>query len=365
MNNDVYDWCIVGAGPAGSTVARLLSSYGRVLLLDRRRLDLDFDFSMTGKCCGGLLAPDAQCALAQFGLALPEKTLGGAQLFAVRALDIKYGIERFYQRFYLNLDREAFDRWLAELAVKAGATSCFGAEWLAFENGVLRYRCDGEYRSAQCRYLIAADGASSTVRRKSISGKNKFTGCNNVYVSIQEEYPYDGNSPFFSAFFDSELTDFYGWSIPKKDTVLMGAAFAPGADSIRKFEVLKQRLETRGLKFGNPLRRAGSMLLRPCRTSDIWLGEDNVFAIGEAAGWISPSSAEGFSYAFHSARLLAELFAHNPLPTLQDYRRKSESLFLNLRLKILKSPFMYYPPLRNFIMRTGITAIETENLIGF
>ena len=53
----MYDVAIIGAGPAGATLARLLSPRLRVLLADRRRLDGPFTEGSLSKPCGGLLAP--------------------------------------------------------------------------------------------------------------------------------------------------------------------------------------------------------------------------------------------------------------------------------------------------------------------
>jgi geranylgeranyl diphosphate/geranylgeranyl-bacteriochlorophyllide a reductase len=112
----VYDVVIVGAGPAGSTLARLLAPRLRVLLVEKRRL-LDWRTqSSPEKPCGGLLAPDAQAALAELGLGVPREILVGPQLFAVRAVDATSGLERHYPRSYLNVERGRFDAWLLSLA---------------------------------------------------------------------------------------------------------------------------------------------------------------------------------------------------------------------------------------------------------
>jgi len=63
----MYDVAIIGAGPAGATLARLIGRQYRVLLVEKRRLDGPQTFSL-GKCCGGLLAPDAQAMLSRLGL---------------------------------------------------------------------------------------------------------------------------------------------------------------------------------------------------------------------------------------------------------------------------------------------------------
>lgn len=351
-----FDWCIVGAGPAGSTLARLLKGRGRILLLDRRRLDRPRLPGAPGKCCGGLLAPDAQKALAVFGLALPENTLGGPQLFAVRALDLASGLERLYQRFYLNLDREVFDRWLAGLAMGEGVTARWGVEWLDFRDNVVTFRTDGgELHEVRCRFLIAADGAAGAVRCR--IGRHPVWG-RDAYLAIQEQYEMCGESHFFDAFFDPELTDFYGWSIPKREVLLLGAALRPGSDACGRFAAFRRRLEARGFRFGRLVRREGAVLRRPLRIGDFWLGEGKVFAVGEAAGWISPSSAEGFSFAFRSARALAEVLTAGGEPTVDAVRRRAFGLFLDWRAKMLKSPLLYSPSLRRAIMAGGVTAIR-------
>lgn len=99
----MYDIAIVGAGPAGSMLARLIGQRHRVLLVEKRPLDGPQKPSL-GKCCGGLLAPDAQRVLSRLGLGLPKSVLQDPQLFVVRAIDVPHGLERYYQRHYINMD---------------------------------------------------------------------------------------------------------------------------------------------------------------------------------------------------------------------------------------------------------------------
>ena len=79
-----YDIIIVGAGPAGATIARLLPSSYHILLIDR----LNKAACDQGKCCGGLLSPDAQAVLASQGLTLPKSVLCNPQIFAVDTWDM-------------------------------------------------------------------------------------------------------------------------------------------------------------------------------------------------------------------------------------------------------------------------------------
>ena len=71
--NPEFDIAVIGAGPAGSTFARLAASGGkRILLIDGQDI-------YTKKPCGGLLAPDAQKVLAHFGSA--KECAGGSADF--------------------------------------------------------------------------------------------------------------------------------------------------------------------------------------------------------------------------------------------------------------------------------------------
>ncbi|MHB1420345.1 MAG: hypothetical protein ACYCX4_12300 [Bacillota bacterium] len=76
--------------------------------MDKRPLHDPVQNIFPTKCCGGLLAPDAQKMMAMLGLELPQSVLLGPQLFAVRAIDLQHSLERYYQRFYINMDREKF-----------------------------------------------------------------------------------------------------------------------------------------------------------------------------------------------------------------------------------------------------------------
>ena len=115
----MYDLLIMGAGPAGATLARLASRGLRTLLVERRREGRAGFGPGSVKCCGGLLAPEAQRALAALGLGVPREVLVGLQLFAVRAIDVASGLERHYPCHYLNVDRRRSDAWLRSLVPAA------------------------------------------------------------------------------------------------------------------------------------------------------------------------------------------------------------------------------------------------------
>ena len=102
----IYDIAVVGGGPAAATFARryLILCPGASLLL------IDGQNEQHKKPCGGLLAPDSQKALAHFDLTLPKEVLVDPQIFTVQTIDLCSRQVRYYQRYYLPMDRYAFDR---------------------------------------------------------------------------------------------------------------------------------------------------------------------------------------------------------------------------------------------------------------
>lgn len=352
----MYDIAIIGAGPAGSTLARLLGKQHKVLLVDKGDPTLPSDGDLSAKCCGGLLAPDAQKMLAKMGLGVPQELLVGPQLFAVRTIDALNGLEHYYQRSYLNIDRGKFDRWLVSLVPDNVRVlpRCFFRSLEQDREGItLHLAQDGKPITERVRVLTGADGAFSLVRKQAFPRRPAPT----AYVAIQEWFKTDKPLPYFTAIFDPEITDFYSWIIPKNDSLLVGAALRTGDSATPKFELLKEKLRKAGFVFGPSSERIGTLLLRPVRHADILTGNDTVALIGEAAGWISPSSAEGISYAFRSALALAEALVPGLSGFQARYRKNTYSLRANIIVKNLKSAFMYNFLLRRLVMASGIKSI--------
>jgi flavin-dependent dehydrogenase len=353
----MYDLAIIGAGPAGATLARLVGQRYRVMLVDKRSLPPDPYHIPTGKCCGGLLAPDAQRLLSRLGLGLPREVLVEPQIFVVRAIDLPLGLSRYYQRFYMNMDRARFDAWLRSL-IPPAVNMRLGCHLVSFSRRndyfELTLKEGGELRQERAKILVGADGAFSKVRRLAFPGHSLPP----AYIAIQEWVAAAAPLPYFSALFDPEITDFYAWTIPKGEHLLIGAALKSGDEAPEKFVLLKQKLKAYGYRLGKVERREGAWILRPRRLAEILTGGPSIALVGEAAGFISPSSAEGLSYALASALILAEVLNVSLEHLDRHYARQSLTLKLNILLKNLKSPFMYNPLLRRLVMATGLNSLK-------
>lgn len=349
----MYDIAILGLGPAGATLARLLDQRFCVVAIDKKAAGPE----SFHKPCGGLLAPDAQKVLAGFDLTLPKEVLVDPQIFSVRTIDLDSGLVQNYQRFYLNLNRHAFDLWMESL-IPGRVNLLSNAECVKLERQsdhfLLTVRQGGALQTLQARCLIGADGANSLVRRTFFPHRKI-----RAYVSIQQWFAQEEGNPFYSCVFDSKATDCYSWALHKDGYFLFGGAY-PFQDCRRRFEEQKERLKRQGFSLGEPLKTEACQVLRPASFFQFCTGEDGVFLIGEAAGFISPSSLEGISSAMSSAALLGDILNSGKPQPEKRYRRKTRPLRWKLTAKLLKCPFMYVPFLRRWVMKSGLTGIQVR-----
>ncbi len=355
----MYDIIIVGSGPAGATLARLTGKKYKVLLLDRRQL-IDTALRKTfEKCCGGLIAPDAQHMLATLGMGVPKEVLTGPQLFTVRTIDMQNSIERYYQRHYINVDREKFDQWMVSLIPEEVDIRC-GCLFKKFEEDStglkVSYIKDGREYVEHAGLLVGTDGAASIIRKQAFPD----APVPKVYASIQEWFRISNALPYFSSIFDSEITDFYSWTIPKEDCLLVGTAIPYGENAWEKFKLLKEKLSGYGYELTDSIKTKGAFIYRPVKLDQICTGKGRVALIGEAAGWISPSSAEGMSYSMKSALALAQSLDRGWDAYMNEYKHNTSSLRRNIAIKNLKSPFMYNPVIRNTVMKSGLLSMDIK-----
>lgn len=349
----MYDVIVVGAGPAGATLARLLDEKFKTLVIDKKRENDGFQ-----KPCGGLLAPRAQSAIAELEDTLPKDVLVDPQIFAVETIDLKTGKTRYYPREYVNMDRHKFDLWLkSKIGKNADVEYGVVIAIEKIENGYEVTWSDetGEVKKAQGKFLVGADGAHSIVR-KFIKPTHK---CRR-YMSIQQWFENENERDFYACVFDRENTDCYSWALTKDGKFIFGGAY-PEKDARGAFERQKEKLTAHGWRFGEPIKTEACFVLRPKKGSEFCFGEDGVFLIGEAAGLVSPSGLEGISSALLSGRYLAGAFNEGGFEqktVRKKYLKKVKKIKQKLLLKLIKCIPMYNPLCRKLVMWSGLTSID-------
>lgn len=348
---ETYDIAIIGLGPAGSTLARLLDKNLSVIAIDKKS---DNEAAGFKKPCGGLLAPDAQKALSRFGLTLPLNILVNPQIFSVKTIDLKTKSIRHYQRFYMNMDRHKFDLWLKSLIpnnVEVHNDAICSNIKHDGKYYLITWIENGSKHSIKTRYIVGADGAASIIRHKIYPGKKI-----NTYISIQQWFENKDIKPSYSCIFDPEITDCYAWSVSKNNNFILGGAFKL-QNGREKFEQLKEKLKNYNFKLDNPIKTEACLVLRPGGLFQFCCGRNNAFLIGEAAGFISPSSLEGISYALESAYKLSKIFNKNKNKLNIKYWFATLNIQLKLLFKNLKMPFLYNSCLRYFVMKSRFKSI--------
>ena len=165
---DVWDAIIVGAGPAGSSLAARLGALGRsVLLFDSARFP-------RGKICGEYLGPGCIPLFAEIGAA--EEVLRQAHATSAMKAVSAGGVE-FTARYpegqrALSLRREKLDWILIECARRAKSVEVregCRVQRLLIEDGAVRGVIargpDGEEETHKARVTVGADGRNSVVAR--------------------------------------------------------------------------------------------------------------------------------------------------------------------------------------------------------
>jgi flavin-dependent dehydrogenase len=349
-----YDIIIVGAGPAGANLARLLNAEKYNTLL------IDGSYGHK-KVCGGLISPDAQDILARYDICLPKDILVSPQLFSVRTIDLSNNLVRHYRRSYLNADREKLDEFFKSLIPRN--IDRISGRCKSVKKNKNEYEIElvsGEIFT--CRYIVGADGASSNVRLSLFRQKPL-----KKYVAIQQWFSAGKTNPYYSCIFDNETSSGCSWIFFKDGMLIFGGAFDP-QNCRDAFEKQKSKLVERGfvdkIAFQSPQKTEACLVSRPYISKGIFRGRNGAFLVGEAAGFISPSSFEGISYALYSGEALADALNRHSIDEISKIHRYYKSKTLKLEKKIcilcLKRPFMYNKALRRLVMRSGITSINIK-----
>lgn len=340
----IYDLVIIGGGPAGAALASLLPEGEKILLIEGDSRE---------KTCGGLLSPDAQVLLARLGRTLPKEVLVSPQIFSVRTIDLETRKEQTYARNYLNMSRGKFDAWMRSLIPEHIDRLPGTVHKILPESGgyVLEGRAERPFR-IHSRRIVGADGAGSLVRSTLFAPleTRKMVAFQQWFDAAEEDVP-----PMYTALFDSETSPACSWTIEKEGCLLFGGIFSP-ENTREQFERQKEKLRTFGFQLISPLRSEGCSVLWPTSQESFQTGSDTAFLIGEAAGFISPSSFEGISYAIESAILLKDAL-YSPFPSI-IYRNSTAAMRKRLLGKLLKAKVMYTPMLRAAALRSGLSALR-------
>jgi len=321
-----FDIIISGAGTAGCALASNLSKNFKVLLIDVKTFPRK-------KACSGILVSGAKYF---FGSQIDKKVLAAPPELDIEYIDWDNDLRNFSRKRFLNSNRFELDKLLLDqVTKKPNASFLPNTRVVEFADAedknfkVVLCESNGIIKPIIAKYLIGCDGAVSLIRRKIFPRNIRF------YVGVQELIKADFKLDKAYFIFDKEITDFYSWVIPKKPFLDVGSLLLP-QNTKEKFSLFKRKLAKEFKIKGSGI-LSSAIVLRPESIKDVCFGKGNVLLCGEAAGLISPSSAEGISYALRSGKYCAEAFnAKNPNP-LEGYSKNCKPLLSRLEEKFKKS----------------------------
>jgi geranylgeranyl reductase family protein len=319
---------VVGAGPAGSTVATYLARAGvDVLLLEKTTFPRE-------KVCGDGLTPRGVKQLIDLGIDTSQgagwvHSRGLRILTGELTLELDWPDLTSYPPYGVSRTRQDFDDLLAKTAVKAGArlqerttvTSAITDERTGRVIGVeAKTGSEKTPVSYHAPLVLACDGVSARLARSvGIETDDKRpmgVAVRRYYRSPRHDDPFiEGHLELWdrSDPRNPKLLPGYGWAFPLGDgTVNVGLGMLSTTKAFRNTDyraLLRSWLDSTPEEWGyreeNAVGRIGGAGL-PMGFNRTPHYRDGLLLLGDAGGMVSPFNGEGISSAMESAQLAAE-----------------------------------------------------------
>jgi len=273
-----YDVLIMGAGPAGSTLARLTATKGfRVGLFERKKI-----IGLPLQCAGLVSHRIMEVNV------LPDEfilnSVRGAVLHSPSGIKLRVSKDRPEAHV---IDRTAYDQHLAELAMEAGAELTKGTAVRDFNEKTGHVRVNGDELSADV--LVDARGQSAAPSRYP---------ARQYLVRFRDS---EMDTDFVDLKVDSRLSPGFMWRIPIDEQTARVGVFGP-QQNLKEF--LKGFLSDLSSDF-EILESHHGFIPRP--DLDLRLVRGRCILLGDAAGQVKPTTGGGIVLASRAAGVAAEV----------------------------------------------------------
>ena len=296
-NKKQYDIIVVGAGPSGSTFAKIAASNGfSVLLLDKKS-----EIGIPVRCAEGVVESELRL------LVEPRQEWIAATInkFCFVAPNGSSTIIKFQEKGYI-LNRKIFDNDLAVIAKEVGATIVTKAyvNGLLFENNKV-IGVKGEHNSElfkiKSKLVIGADGVDSHIGR--MAGINTKLNLNNIDSGYQKTISgINVNENVCSLYVSNKLAPGgYIWIFPKGSDIANIGISISGKASINGGSAKKRLKGFLDYKF--PIHKVESISVGgiPISKPIKHMVTDGLMLIGDAARTVNPLSGGGIILGMKSA----------------------------------------------------------------
>jgi len=299
--NKKTDIIVVGGGPCGSYTAYTAARYGAEVTVCEEHEEVG-----APKHCAGHLNISS---LKRLGIELPqdviENTIKGAVFISPSG---KQFVLRCRNPVTYVVNRELFDKHLAELAIQSGANFRFKSrvKSLVLDSGSVKgVALQGEKLKANI--IIDAEGCSSKLLKQTgLKGLKSDMVARGIQAEVDG---FEGvEKEMVEVYFGRNVAPgFFAWIIPRKDgTAKVGLATRTGnpQDYLRRFMkkhcVASEKLKKSRLTYTSvhPIPMEGPL---PRTVSDGFL------AVGDAASQVKPTTGGGVIFGLTCAQIAGEV----------------------------------------------------------
>ena len=356
-----YDVLVVGAGPAGSTAARVVADSGMSVLL----LEKDRDVGMPVRC-GEAVSNRSRESIVDIDPSWIAATIRRFRLVAPDGSTVEPDLGG---HGYV-LERRIFDYALARLAVEAGAE----LRTKAYVDGLLREHgsvcgvslsLNGERRSVHARIIVGADGVESRVGRW--AGIDTATHLRDMECCAQMTLAgVDLAADACEFHFGAAVAPMgYLWIFPKGNGLANVGVGVSGAAAKHKspLRYLEEFVTRRYPDAGRLTTVAGGV---PCAPPLAEIVRDNIVLVGDAAHQVNPLSGGGITSGMHGARMAGEAIARalrgSDLRLLDRYRKEWDQAFgaKHRTYHRMKEAVYRFPDDRLNAIAAGVLALRPE-----
>ena len=324
------DVAIVGGGPAGSAAAIELARSGRsTAIIDRATFPRD-------KCCGDGLTTLALRELEHLGLEPGHIDdwcdVGGAMLRSPTGRSVYVPLPDD-GRYAAVAPRLQLDNALIDIAREHGVAVLDGRSFTTLEQHDDRVDIVADGVSVHARYLIAADGMWSPVRKATGTNQQGYIGEWNGF----RQYASNVTGPAaeqLHVWFEPDLLPGYAWSFPLPGNranigfgVLRDGTWSGKRTKAVWPDLLARPHVVEALGPGFVMEDRHTAWPIPARVDDLPLSAGRVLFVGDAAAATDVMTGEGIGQALLTGRLAAEAIiaagATQPAAAAAIYERET------------------------------------------
>jgi len=299
---------IIGAGPAGCYSAYLLAKAGKEVQIFEEHNEIGKPVQCTGLVTSSI---DEILKL--------KKELIVNEIDKVKIFSKNNSLELRLKNKNLILDRQKFDNYLADLAIKNGTKIFLNYRFIENKDNLIKIKYNNKsQRILKTDYLVGADGPLSQVAKSNnLFGKRKFLTGIQVIAKLKNEN--------YIEFYPSIGT--FAWVVPENEEIcrIGVASYNNIGEYFNKFLKLK--------KINNKkiIEKQGGLI--PIYGPKLKTEKDNIYLIGDAASQVKATTGGGIIQGLKAAQVLV-----NSIINKKNYEKEwkkvlGKDLLLHLKIR--------------------------------